>query len=99
MYSFKDFDIKPKVSTFTGDKIQVKKLLNMSIKVIDFKVEPSRQKEGTELLTLQIEKSPDEKRVVFTGSKVLLDQIRRVPKDKFPFTTTIKGDNDYFEFT
>lgn len=29
----------------------------------------------------------------------MIDQIRRVPDDKFPFVTTIKGDNDYYEFT
>lgn len=98
MHSFKDFNIKPKINSFTGDKIAVQKLFNLNIKVLDFKIEPSRQKSGTELLTLQIEKS-GEKRIVFTGSKVMIDQIKRVPDDKFPFSTVIKGDNDYYEFT
>lgn len=98
MHSFKDFNIKPKVNNFVGEKIQVQKLFNLTIKVFSFKIEPSKQKKGTELLTLQIEKS-GEKRIVFTGSTVLIDQIRRVPEDKFPFTTVIKGDNDYYEFT
>src|SRR5688572_12543752 len=98
MHNFKDFNIKPKVNSFVGEKIQVQKLFNLQIKVLDFKVEPSKQKSGTQLLTLQIEKS-GEKRIVFTGSTVMIDQINRVPQDKFPFTTTIKGDNDYYEFT
>ena len=98
MHSFKDLDIKPNIKSFIGDKIPVKKILNNEIKVLDFKIDPSKQKEGTELLTLQIEKS-GEKRIVFTGSTILRDQIRRVPKDKFPFTTIIKADNDYYEFT
>ncbi|MCO6499111.1 MAG: hypothetical protein J5I47_01895 [Vicingus serpentipes] len=98
MNSFKDFNIKPKINSFVGEKIQVQKLFNLPIIVFDFKIEPSKQKEGTELLTLQIEKS-GEKRIVFTGSTVLIDQIKRVPEDKFPFITTIKGDNDYYEFT
>lgn len=98
MNNFKDFDIKPTIKSFTGDKVPVKKILNISIKVLDFKIEPSKQKPGTDLLTLQIEKS-GEKRVVFTGSTVLRDQIQKVPSDKLPFTTTIKGDNDYYEFT
>lgn len=98
MKSFKDFDIKPRVSTFVGEKIQVQKLFNLTIKVLAFKVEPSKQKSGTELLTLQIEKG-GEKRVVFTGSTVLIDQIKRVPENGFPFTTVIKGDNEYYEFT
>ena len=98
MNNFKDFDIKPKINSFTGDKIPVKKLMNATIKVLQFKVEPSKQKAGTELLTLQIEKS-GEKRVVFTGSTVLIDQIKRVPEGGFPFETMMKGDNDYYEFT
>jgi hypothetical protein len=98
MNKFSDFAIKPNITSFIGEKIPVKKLLNTPIKVLDFKVEPSKKKEGTRLLTLQIEKGED-KRVVFTGSGVLIDQITRVPKDKFPFTATISGDNDYYEFT
>jgi hypothetical protein len=98
MHNFKDFNIKPKINSFVGEKIQVQKLFNLSIKILAFRVEPSKQKKGTELLTLQIEKS-GEKRIVFTGSTVLIDQIKRVPEDKFPFFTTIKGDNDYYEFT
>lgn len=98
MNNFTDFDIKPKIKAFVGDKIKVKNLLNVPITVLEFKIEPSKQKPGTELLTLQIEKSGD-KRIVFTGSTVLIDQIKRVPDDKFPFVTTIKGDNDYYEFT
>jgi hypothetical protein len=98
MHNFKDFNIRPRVNNFVGEKIQVQKLFNLPIKILDFKVEPSKQKTGTELLTLQIEKS-GEKRIVFTGSTVLADQIKRVPEDKFPFIATIKGDNDYYEFT
>jgi len=95
---FSDFNILPNITSFVGDKIQVQKLFNLPITVIDFKIEPSKQKTGTDLLTLQIEKS-GEKRIVFTGSVVLIDQIKRVPKNAFPFITTIKGDNDYYEFT
>lgn len=98
MNNFSDFDIRPEVKSFMGDKIPVKKILNIPIRVLEFKIEPSKQKPGTELLTLQIEKG-DEKRVVFTGSSILIHQIKRVPQNKFPFTTTIKNDNDYYEFT
>lgn len=98
MHNFKDFKIKPKLNTFIGDKIQLQKLFNLPIKVLDYKIEPSKQKAGTELLTLQIEKS-EEKRVVFTGSSVLIDQIKQVPKEKFPFVTTIVKENDCYEFT
>ena len=98
MHNFKDFNIKPKINSFVGEKIQVQKLFNLPITVLAFKVEPSKQKKDTELLTLQIEKGT-EKRIVFTGSTVLIDQIRRVPDNMFPFVTTIRGDNEYYEFT
>jgi len=98
MHNFKDFNILPKINSFVGEKIQVQKLFNLPITVLQYKVEPSKQKAGTELLTLQIEKG-GEKRIVFTGSTVLIDQIKRVPQNRFPFVTTIKGDNDYYEFT
>lgn len=98
MNSFKDFNIAPRINSFVGEKIQVQKLFNLTITVLAFKVEPSRKKEGTKLLTLQIEKA-GEKRIVFTGSTVLIDQIQRVPGNSFPFTTVIRGDNDHYEFT
>lgn len=98
MNEFKDFGIKPKVTAFVGEKININRLFNLPITVLDFKIEPSKQKEGTELLTLQIEKS-GEKRIVFTGSTILIQMIRKVPEDKFPFVTTIRGDNEYYEFT
>ncbi|MCZ8021194.1 MAG: hypothetical protein O9302_00245 [Cyclobacteriaceae bacterium] len=98
MKNFSDFNIKPKTHQFVGEKIQVQKLFNLPIQVLDYKVEPSKQKKGTELLTLQIIKGT-EKRIVFTGSTVLIDQIKRVPEDGFPFNTIIRGDNDYYEFT
>ena len=98
MNKFSDFNIEPRIQAFVGDKISVQKIFNIEIDVLDFKIEDSKQKKGTQFLTLQIIKS-GEKRVVFTGSTVLIDQIRGVPKNGFPFKTTIKGDNDYYEFT
>jgi hypothetical protein len=98
MHNFSDMDIKPEITNFIGDKIAVKKIINHPITVHEFKIEPSKQFNGSSLLMIQIEKS-NEKRVVFTGSKVLIQQISKVPKDKFPFNTIIKGDNDYYEFT
>lgn len=98
MNNFKDFNIKPELSPFTGDKIAIKRIFNVPIKVLSYKVEPSKHKKGSDFLTIQIEHQ-DEKRVIFTGSSILIKQIQRVPKDKFPFITTIKNNNEYFEFT
>ncbi|WP_407324053.1 hypothetical protein R5O24_02920 [Tenacibaculum maritimum] len=98
MNNFKEFGIKPELKNFTGDKIPIKRVFNIPITVLDFKIEKSKHKENTKCLTLQIEYK-EEKRIIFTGSTVLMQQIENVPKDKFPFTTTIVNDNEYFEFT
>lgn len=98
MNQFKDFGIKPELKNFTGDKMPIKRVFNTPIKVLDFKIENSKHKENTRCLTLQIEYK-DEKRIIFTGSTVLIQQIENVTKDKFPFTTTISNKNEYYEFT
>lgn len=98
MNAFKDFNIKPEINAFVGDKIKIDRIINVPITVHDFKIEASTVKEGTKRLTLQIEKNQT-KHIIFTGSKVLQQQIEKVPKDKFPFTATIIKDNEYFEFT
>lgn len=98
MFHFKDFAIKPKENIFTGKKIEIDDLLNIEIIVERFKIEDSKKKQGTKYLTLQIEKE-NSKRIVFTGSKNLMDLITQVPKDKFPFKTIIKKNDKTLEFT
>jgi len=97
--NFKDFKIVTKSSGFIGDKIQISKLFNIEIKVLDYKIEKSKKRENSNYLTLQIERS-GVKRIVFTGSTVLMEQINKVPKNGFPFDTTIVvKDNERYEFT
>ncbi len=98
MNKFSDFGIKPELKNFIGDKISLKRIFNIPIKVFDYKIENSKHKENTKCLTLQIEHK-EEKRIVFTGSTVLIQQIEAVSKDKFPFQTIISNQNEYYEFT
>ncbi len=98
MNNFRQFNIKPETSAFIGDKISVLHILNTPIKVLEYKIQPSIKKEGTEYLALQIEKS-GQKRVVFTGSSILINMIKQVPETAFPFITTIVMDKGYYEFT
>jgi hypothetical protein len=98
MNNFKDFKIKPELSTFTGDKIKVDKLLNAEISILAYKIEDSKVKQGTKLLILQLEKSGI-KHVLFTGSNILMQMIKQVPEDKFPFKTTIIKESEHLEFT
>jgi len=98
MKSFKDFKITPKYNAFTGEKIAIDKVLNIEITVFGYKIEPSKKKAGSNFLTLHIE-FKKEHRVVFTGATILQQLIELVPKDDFPFTTTIIKNNEHLEFT
>jgi hypothetical protein len=98
MNNFKDLGIKPELNTFTGDKIKVDRILNAEISVHTYKIEESKKKPGTKFLTLQIEKQGT-KHVFFTGSTILMQMIEKVPKDKFPFKTTIIKESEHLEFT
>lgn len=98
MNNFKDFKIKPELSTFTGDKIKIDKLLNAEIMVLAYKIEDSKIKPGTKLLILQLEKQGT-KHVLFTGSTILMQMIKKVPEEKFPFKTVIIKESEHLEFT
>ncbi|MDI6049590.1 hypothetical protein QLS31_07085 [Flavobacterium sp. XS2P24] len=98
MTAFKDLNIQAETNNFTGDKVRIKTILNVEIKVLDFNIKKSKVKENTEVLTIHFERNGI-KNIVFTGSTILMKMIQQVPKDKFPFTTTIIQDNEYFEFT
>jgi len=98
---FKDFGIKSESKSFVGNKIELFKVLNEEITVHEFKIKDSKyDKENAagKCLHLQIEYN-GEKRVLFTGSVVMMDMIQQVEKDDFPFTTKITKDNGRYLFT
>jgi len=98
MKSFKEFNIAPVLTSFTGDKIKIDKILNTEITVHAFKIEDSTVKLGTKRLTLQIEKTGT-MHVLFSGSTILQQMILAVAAADFPFTTTIKKESEHLEFT
>ncbi len=98
MTDFKDFKLIPEISTFTGDKIKIDRVLNTRIQVLAYKVSKSKYEDSGDLLTLQIQKS-GQKHVIFTTAKILIQLLEKIPKDKFPFNTTIVRENEYYEFT
>jgi hypothetical protein len=62
-------------------------------------IKPSKypEKGSDNCLWLQI--SVDGKKyVAFSIAKILMETIQKVPQNGFPFTTTIKNDNEVFEF-
>lgn len=100
--SFKDLALDiPPPQGMEGPKIDMNKLFGREITVHGFDIKPSTLpgKEGTKCLHLQIALEGN-KRVVFSGSKYLMEVIAKVPKDAFPFRTIIvKKDNDSHQFT
>jgi hypothetical protein len=98
MREFKEFGIQPQVKSFTGDKIRIDKLLNRKITVHEYKIEKSKYEGKGMCLTMQIALS-DEMRVVFTSGTALMDVLERIPKDGFPFTSTIVKENERLIFT
>ena len=98
MKQFKDFNIKPEITSFVGDKIKIDRIINREILVTNYKIGQSSQKENTQCLTIEFQMNGN-KHIVFTGSTVLMQMIEKVPKGAFPFITTIVRENEYFEFT
>jgi len=84
----------------TGSKITIARILNREITVLSYRIEDSKfpKNESGKCLFLQIEVD-NEKRVVFTGSDVLLSQIKQVNPDDLPFVATIIKNGEHFEFT
>lgn len=97
MKTFSDFNIQIAQNTFTGDKIKISKILNVPIVVHAHKLEKSKHFTN-DCLHLQIEVNK-EKRVCFSGSTKLIEQIQQVPSQGYPFATTIISDNEMYIFT
>jgi hypothetical protein len=101
MNSFSQFNIAASSKNFEGDKIKMSKILNREIVVHAFKIEDSKvfKDRGTgKCLHLQISFN-NEKHIVFTGSTGLIEVIEQIPASGFPFSTTIKQENERYLFT
>ncbi len=93
MQKFSELGISVDKKRMTGKKIEMYNVLNLSISVLDFEVNPTKFEENKHkgnglCLSLQLLVDGVE-RVVFTGSVILQQMIHKVSKDKFPFSTII----------
>lgn len=79
-----------------GDKVSVSDILNKEITVLSYKIMKSKI-EDDNYAQIQIEIN-GEKKVVFTSSKVLKDQLETY-KDHIPFIATIIKTRKYFSFS
>ncbi len=98
MKSFKDFNIKPEITSLVGDKIKIDRVLNREIVVTNYKVEPSKHRENTLCLHLEFQMRGNN-HVLFTSGLILIQMIEKVPKGDFPFKTTKIKENGHLEFT
>lgn len=94
MRKFSSFAESPKC--LNGDKIRIDEVLNREIQIIDFRVLNGKY-ETENCLQLQV-KVDDKLRVLFTGSKVLTEQVEQY-KSELPFIATIIKNHKYFTFT
>lgn len=82
---------------FIGEKIKISKVLNKEIKVLAFQVKKSKIEKDDFYIQMQIEVD-DERKVLFTNSSVLKDQLEKY-KDNLAFITTIIQPKKYFSFS
>lgn len=101
MNNFSQFGIKQVTKGYEGDKIKMSKILNREIVVHHYKIEDTKlfkEKGSGKCLQIQISVS-DKKHVIFTGSGNLIEAIKQVPENGFPFKTIIIEENERFMFT
>lgn len=100
MKRFSEFDIAHNSNSMVGEKIKISKVMNREIVVHSYRIEDSKypKNKSGKCLYLQIELD-NVKWVIFTGSDVLIDQIKQIDDGDFPFLTTIIKNNEHFEFT
>lgn len=97
MKKFSDFADEDRV--LEGDRARIDEILNKKVIVTGYRVRKSRysKNQSGEYLTLQI-KVEDDLSVVFTGSDVLIQQLKKYGHE-IPFEVVIKKINRYYTLT
>ncbi len=98
MNNFKDLGIKNESSGFIGEKIRIEDVFSKNIVIHKYEIKESKKKIDTKCLYLQISLD-DKMRVIFTGSLSLMNTVKKIPEDKFPFNTIIAKQEKMFIFT
>lgn len=98
MKRFSDFAKEPR--GLEGGKVRIDDVLNKEIKITGYNIKNSKygKNESGKYLTVQFENNDGEKKIFFTGSDVLIDQMEKYG-DQMPFMTIIMKINRYYTFT
>lgn len=101
MKKFSEFNIISPSPMFEGKKISIEDIFNIPIIIDAFKIEDSKytgKNKSDKRLVLSV-KMDGINYITFTGSETLMEMIKQVPEDGFPFETVIKKREKRFEFT
>ncbi|MDD3040758.1 MAG: hypothetical protein PHO71_23225 [Bacteroides sp.] len=82
---------------FDGEKLRLDEILNKEILVTGYKIKESHQKKGTQYLTIHF-MLEGKQHITFTGSVVLMDQLKKY-ESHLPFLTAIKKINRHYTFS
>ena len=95
---FNDFADEPDM--LDGAKARIEDVLNKEIKIIGSRITPSKYTKNKSGLCLTLQFIDDENRrlILFTGSDVLIGQIKKYEKE-IPFYATIKKIDRYYLLT
>lgn len=98
MKKFSELGITPEINYLIGDKIKIDRVLNCEIVVEKYEIKNSKFDGDKKCLGLQI-LFKDNRKIIFTGSSILIKMIEKVNSNDFPFETTIIKVDDYFQFS
>jgi hypothetical protein len=79
---------------FDGDKKRIDDILNQEVLILKFKIKNSTKRKGTLYATIQF-RLDEEEYVLFTGSNVIIDQLKRY-EEHMPFYATFRKIDRYY---
>jgi len=102
MNKFADFADTSASPILDGKKISLEEVLEKEIIVLNYRIKNTKftDAKNPECLTVQFSfaDKPDDRRVFFTGSSVLMRQLEQY-KEQLPFSSVIKRVGKYFTFS
>lgn len=96
MKDFAELGISAK-RRFTGNKIYIETILDKALIIEFFEVRPSKKNDNTDCLYMQI-KLDGVEHVVFSSSVFLMQTLRQLQPEDFPFSAKIAKINRHYEF-
>jgi hypothetical protein len=99
MKRFSDLGISTHSDSFAGEKIRIARIINREIVILNFKLEPSKYPKNKTGKCLHLQLEVDgEKKVLFTGSDILIKTMEQVKKEDLPVVCKIVQEGEHYEF-